>query len=61
VVILVRLIAWIIIGGVFLMLLSMSDRMTWVEGLFAGFLAGAISGLLMRLLRDYEESEWDND
>ena len=55
----VRLIAWVIIGGVFLTLLSMADRMNWVEGLFAGFLAGAISGIMLRLVNDYEESEDD--
>jgi hypothetical protein len=38
--------------AIFIIILSLADRMTWFEALFSGMLGGAISGILMRIARD---------
>lgn len=52
-----RMIAWLLIVSMFFTLMSMADSMTWLQALVAGFSAGAISGILMRLVREAEEDE----
>lgn len=52
-----RLVAWLLIGGTFIMLINLSQRMTWAEALLSGLVAGAISGSLIRLVNEVENGD----
>lgn len=54
---LLRLIAWALIAWLFITVFEMSSSMNLIEAFFTGALAGAISGILMRLVNTFEEAD----